>query len=90
MSTIDFRSELRDFIAAELMDGEQLQDDENLLVDGMLDSLGMMRLVAHMEALSGIVVPVEDFVIENFRTIATIDDYLRRVGAKRSSAPGTA
>ncbi|EXI78298.1 MAG: D-alanine--poly(phosphoribitol) ligase subunit 2 [Candidatus Accumulibacter appositus] len=85
---MDFKPVLVDFIAAELLDGVQVDVDEGLLVDGMVDSLGMMRLVAHIEALCGIDVPVDDFVIENFRSVAAIDDYLRRTGAQAIDAPG--
>lgn len=79
---MDFKPALLDFIAVELLDGTRVEVDENLLADGAVDSLGMMRLVAYLEELCGIAVPVDDFVIENFRSVAAIDAYLGRIEAR--------
>ena len=73
---MDFKPVLLDYIQTELLDGVRLEADENLLADGAVDSLGMMRLVGHIETLCGMAIPVEDFVIENFRSVAAIDAYL--------------
>jgi acyl carrier protein len=43
----------------------------------MVNSMGMLRLVAFIDDTWDIRVPPEDFTIENFRTIAAIDAYLR-------------
>ena len=51
-------------------------DDENLLADGMVSSLGMLRLVAFIEASYDIKVPPGDFTIENFRTLEALVTYL--------------
>ena len=42
----------------------------------MLDSLGVMRLVAHIEDAEGITIPAEDVTIENFSSLRLIDVYL--------------
>ena len=79
------KENLRQYIADELLeDDAPLEDEENLLADGMVDSLGMIRLVAHIEETYGYRVPPQDFTIENFRTLATLDSYLTRVGAGNS------
>lgn len=71
------REELAKFISQDLLDSEELVAfDENLLSDGMVDSLGMLRLIAFIEAEFGIRVPPQDFTIENFRTINVLGDYL--------------
>lgn len=64
------------FIVEELLDGELVAHDENLLVEGRVDSLGMLRLVAFIEARYEVKVPPEDFTIEHFRTVDTIGAYL--------------
>ena len=65
------------FVSTELLDQTELiESDDNLLSDGMVDSLGMLRLIAFIEAEFAIKVPPEDFTIENFRTITVICDYL--------------
>lgn len=77
---MEIRSRLTEFICADLLDGEDtLEPDENLLADGMIDSLGMLRLVAFIEEAFDVSVPPEDFTIENFRSVEVLDAYLTRV-----------
>ena len=76
---MDLALTLKTFIVEELFNGElELDNDDNLLADGMVDSLGMLRLVAHIEAQLNIKIPHSDLVIENFRTIGTITHYLEQ------------
>jgi acyl carrier protein len=67
------------FINDELADpdDEELTVDEDLLVSERIDSLGLMRLIAHIGSELGIQVPYEDIVIENFRSVQAMDDYLK-------------
>jgi acyl carrier protein len=74
---MEFREALQDFIGAELLDDDvPVAADENLLADGMVSSLGMLRLVSFIEDTWNISVPPEHFTIENFRTVETLDAYL--------------
>ena len=74
---MNIRDAVRQYICEELLDDElPVEDDESLLADGMVSSLGMLRLVAFIDESYGITVPPEDFTIENFRTIKTLDAYL--------------
>ena len=67
------------FVSEELLSGRmRVGDDDNLLSEGMVDSLGMLRLVGFIEEQFGVKVPPEDFTIENFRTIALLTDYLQK------------
>ncbi len=76
---MDTKALLTCFVTEELLDEEEpVGANENLLADGMLDSLGMMRLVAYIDQELGYKVPPGDLVIENFRTIGLISDYLKR------------
>ena len=54
-----------------------IEADEELLLTGRLDSLGVMRLVAFLEAEGGFEIPPEDVVIEHFGSLAQIDRYLQ-------------
>ena len=64
---------LQDFISKELLSGSfEVETDESLLADGMVDSLGMLRLVTFIEETYSIQIPPEDLVIENFFTIVVI------------------
>ena len=69
---------IRRFIQIEIMDDEeaQIDYDDDLLMNQVLDSLGVMRLVAHLEEVEGIVIPAEDVTIENFSSLRLIDAYL--------------
>jgi len=76
---MDIKALLTCFVTEELLDEEEpVGANENLLSDGMIDSLGMMRLVAYIDQELGYKVPPGDLVIENFRTIGLISDYLER------------
>lgn len=76
---VDIALILKTFIVEELLSGEvELDNDDNLLADGMVDSLGMLRLVSHIEAELNIKIPHSDLVIETFRTIETITHYLEQ------------
>lgn len=66
------------FVSDELLDGESIGPADNLLADGAVDSLGMMRLVAFIQAQADMVIPAEDLTIENFRTVDAICTYLAR------------
>ena len=74
---MDTRPTLAQFISTELLRiDEQVGFDENLLSEGMVDSLGMLRLIGFIQQTYGLQVPPEDFIIENFRTLEVLNDYL--------------
>ena len=74
---MDTRPTLARFISMELLRiDEQVGFDENLLSEGMVDSLGMLRLIGFIQQTYGLQVPPEDFIIENFRTLDVLNDYL--------------
>lgn len=76
---------IREFISDELvldeLDGE-IGHDQDLLTSGLIDSLGVMRLVGFIQDGFAVDVPPEDVTIENFLTLATICEYLSRCGAE--------
>ena len=67
------------FVHEDLMSGEgiDVQTDDEIVLDGTVDSLGVARLIGFMEGEFNISVPAEDVTIENFRSISTMADYLR-------------
>jgi len=50
--------------------------------DGMLDSFDMVTLVAALDKNYGISIPGTDIVPENFQSLQTIEELLRKSGAK--------
>lgn len=63
-----------DLLNNELESGLSPQDD--LLGGGILDSLGMMKLILFIEQKYNITVPPQDMIIENFMTVSHITNYL--------------
>lgn len=63
-----------EILAADAESG--VEDGDDLLLSGRVDSIGMMRLVAFVEERFGIQVPPEDVTIERFQSIETIAAYL--------------
>ena len=72
------RETIRRFIEVELLAGQPVEDDEDLLIGGSVDSLGVMRLVAFIEATFGLRVPAGDVRLPNFATVDAITAYLER------------
>ena len=71
---MDVASRIRDFIRAELLfenSDERLENDTPLL-DGILDSLGLMQLVAFLEEEFDVEMDDEDITADHFRTVADI------------------
>jgi acyl carrier protein len=81
---------LTEFVRNELLHGRKvtLTDDADLLSAGIVDSLGILRLVAFMEQRFGVKVPDEDVVFENFQSIGAMAGYVTgRLGlAAKASA----
>lgn len=72
------RETIRRFIESELLSGHPVEDDEDLLVGGSVDSLGVMRLVAFIETTFALRVPAGDVRLPNFATVDAITAYLER------------
>jgi acyl carrier protein len=71
---------LRHFIQTNLLHGKTSQPitaEDNLLAHGMIDSLGIVQLLAFIEKDFGVKVPPEDVTIQHFRTVKTIVEYLK-------------
>ncbi len=68
---------LKSYIETSLLNGKSVAVDENLLLSGLLDSLGVMSLVAYIEDNFAIAVPFEDVIIENFMTIDAMSQYIQ-------------
>ena len=80
-TALDPKSMIRDFIVSKLLTGRAIADDENLLLSGLIDSLGVFALVAFLEKTFSIAVPLDEVVLENFTSVATIEAY---VAAKKA------
>ena len=73
------QDELLTYIVDDFVDVEldaELDRDSDLLTSGIVDSLGVMRLVRLVEERSGIRIPPEDITIQHFLTVGRICDYV--------------
>lgn len=59
----------------------QVTEDTPLIEQGLLDSLGMMKLIAFLERQYRLAVPEEEITRENFRTLASIRRLISRLEA---------
>jgi len=69
---------LLDYIKKELAIGSKrnIQMDDDLLSAGIIDSLGVLQLVAFIEDQFKIQMPDEDVVLENFQSVNALASYL--------------
>ena len=70
---------LKQYLTKELLSDQtnaNLTVDDSLLVGGLVDSLGIMRLINFIEENFNIRVPPEDVTIEHFRSIRVIAEFI--------------
>lgn len=59
-------------------DASDLQTDEVIPATGLIDSAGLLDLIAWYEAEYDIKVPTEEFTIDNLGTLSAMADFVRR------------
>ena len=67
------------YIQENLLNGKgeiELSPVDDLLGSGLIDSMGVMRLVSFVEETFNIKIPPEDIVIENFMDVKAITKYV--------------
>ncbi len=69
-------NDIKSFIETDLLSGRGIESGENLLLSGLVDSLGVMRLVAFIESRFGFKVPAGDVKLANFETLEAIVGYV--------------
>jgi acyl carrier protein len=79
---VEVESKLRHFITREIMfadDDNALDSNEPLLGSGIIDSLGIMRLVSFIEEEFDIVVPEDQLVPEHFQSVNRLASFVERL-----------
>lgn len=78
---MDIMNRVEKFLVAEVaLDSEKksIAPDEDLLGQGIIDSLGIMKLVAFIKETFGIDVTDEDLIPENFETLGRIREFIEK------------
>ena len=75
---MEHKQAIREFIVENFLFGEGngLPDDTSFLDEGIIDSTGILELVAFLEEVFGIEVEDEELISENLDSIANIVQYL--------------
>ena len=74
----EYRERVRRFIIKSFLFGDDngLKDDSSFLDEGVIDSTGVLELVAFLEEDFGITVEDDELVPENLDSIDNVVDYL--------------
>ncbi len=74
----DLTDDLIEMIRSEITFGEPVDADTDLLLTGLVDSIGVVRIVTWIEDHLEIEIDPVDIVLENFQTVALMVDFTRR------------
>jgi len=80
METAVLKDTLREFIAENFLVGlrnNELDDTDSFLEKGIIDSTGVLELVAFVEQEFGFEVEDEELVPENFDSVVKLEAYIR-------------
>ena len=78
------RTELRPRVAEVVADRigiETPEPEADLLEAGLIDSLALVTLIVALEETFGVELPLDDFDIDRFRSVAAMTDLLVSAGA---------
>ena len=76
------KDELRGFIIDNYLFGHPIRfsDQDSFTATGLIDSTGMLELVAFLEERCGIIIDDEDLLLDNLDSIDKLLGYLERKG----------
>ena len=78
---MDVVEELRSYLLSKLnvdINKDSITPDEDLIAQGLIDSLGMLGLVDFMEDVFAIKVDNEDLLPENFQNLNSLKEFIER------------
>lgn len=77
-------TELATFIRQNLVrDGQTVGPDDSLIDSGIVNSMGLIRIVNFIEQQTGVRIPDTMITPDNFETIVAIEQTVNEVRAKR-------
>jgi acyl carrier protein len=81
---VDTSKRIREFVTEEILfeeNGARQVADDTPLLDGVIDSMALMRLVAFLEEEFAVQIDDVDITEENFRTVQDIAQLVERAKA---------
>ena len=82
----NIKEEICQYVLSQFLPGEKranLQDDTPLLTSGIVDSVGMLRMIGFVEQRFGIEVDAHDATVDNFERIQDIVAFIESKRAMR-------
>ncbi len=67
---------IKSFISNKLLNGRDIDYGESLLLSGLVDSFGVVKLLMFLEEEFGITIPAQDVTITNMANIDAIAKYI--------------
>jgi acyl carrier protein len=83
---VDVATRIREFIRQEILfeDSPSAVTDETPLLNGVMDSLGLMQLVAFVEEEFGVEIEDAEMTSSHFRTVADVEELVGRKVAQKA------
>ncbi len=78
---MELRDKIRSYIVENFLFGDEnplTSDDQSLLDTGIIDSVGVMELVAYLEGDHGLQIQDEDLMPENLDSVNNLVGFIRR------------
>ena len=79
--TAEIREQLRRYIAENLLFSDKdypFEDEASFLKNGVVDSTGVMELVAYVETKFGVAVDPKEVIPDNFDSVTNLTGYIKR------------
>jgi acyl carrier protein len=79
----EVKQKIRNFVISNFLfgQGDSLKNDASFLDNGIVDSTGVLELVAFVESEFGFKVPDVDLLPQNFDSVNALSDYVSRAKA---------
>ncbi|MFC1645680.1 acyl carrier protein [Candidatus Omnitrophota bacterium] len=78
---MDIKGELEKYLLTEVaagLDKKSLAPDDDLLSSGIIDSMGILKLLAFIEKTFGVKVSDEEMVPDNFQTLNALEEFINK------------
>jgi acyl carrier protein len=91
MADASVREQVREFVLenARSKGINEVSDDQSLMVSGIIDSLGIFRLVSFLEDTFRVRISDDEIVPENFQSIDEIEKFVSNKRARKGEAAST-